>query len=598
MDKERIVYERYKRASQYKEESLCCPVTYSDKYLKIIPQEIIEKDYGCGDPSQYVMEGETVLDLGSGGGKLCYILAQVVGKKGKVIGVDMNSEMLALARKYENDVANKLGYKNFEFKRGRIQNLKLDLEKLEAYIRQKPICTLDDYLELEFKIKELEEEETLIKDKSIDVVVSNCVLNLVRDEDKKQLFREIYRVLKQGGRAVISDIVSDKDVPDYMKKDPELWSGCIAGAMKEEHFINAFKEAGFKTVKVLKKDSQPWRTIDGINFYSVTVSAFKGPEKVKYNSCCGKSFIDLSFQEKIRSMGYVLKKDEIKTVQINVGGLCNQSCTHCHISASPDDKRMMNKEVMEKILALIKESSVNTVDITGGAPELNPHIDFLIESLKKIVAKIIFRTNLTAIFNNDWLITLLRDKRISLFASLPSIYKEELDSQRGYGVYEKSINMLKRLNEYGFGKEYELNIVYNPVLPQLPDESILNIYEKTLKAAYGIQYNNLIMITNAPIGRYERFLKELGSYEDYMSLLKASFNEKNLGKLMCRNLINIGYDGSIYDCDFNNALCLKVAHVDNIKSLKQLVSKRIIIKEHCYACTAKKGSSCFGSLCC
>ncbi len=598
MDKERMVYERYKRASQYKDESLCCPVTYPEKYLKIIPQEIIEKDYGCGDPSQYVMEGETVLDLGSGGGKLCYILAQAVGKKGKVIGVDMNGEMLSLARKYEDDVAGKLGYKNFEFKRGRIQNLKLDLEKLDAYIRQKPINTLDDYFELEFKIKELEEEEPLIKDKSIDVVVSNCVLNLVRDEDKKLLFKEIYRVLKQGGRAVISDIVSDKDVPDYMKKDPELWSGCISGAMEEVDFIKAFKEAGFKTVKVLKKDSQPWRTIDGISFYSITVSAYKGSEKVKYKSCCGKSFIDLSFQEKIKSIGYVLKKEEIKTVQINVGGLCNQSCSHCHISAGPDDKRMMKKEVMEQILALIKESSVNTIDITGGAPELNPHIDFLIESSKRIVPKIIFRTNLTALFNNDWLITLLRDKRIALFASLPSIYKEELDSQRGYGVYEKSIGMLKRLNEFGFGKEYELNIVYNPVLPQLPDESILNIYEKTLKTAFGIQYNNLIIITNAPVGRYEKFLRESGNYEDYMALLKVSFNEKNLEKLMCKNLVNFGYDGSIYDCDFNNALCLKVAHVDNIKSLKQLVNKRIVTKEHCYACVAQKGSSCFGSLCC
>jgi arsenite methyltransferase len=598
MDKERVVYERYKRASKQVEKSLCCPVTYSDKYLKIIPQEIIEKDYGCGDPSQYVIEGETVLDLGSGGGKLCFILAQVVGKNGWVIGVDMNSDMLSLARKYENEVAKKLGYKNFEFKRGRIQNLKLDLEKLDAYIRLHPINTLDDYLELEFKIKELEEEEPLIKDKTVDVVVSNCVLNLIRDEDKKQLFREIFRVLKDDGRAVISDIVSDKEVPDYMKNDPELWSGCISGAMKEEHFIKAFKEAGFKTVRILKKDSQPWRTIDGINFYSITVSAFKSSEKLKYKSCCGKSFIDLSFQEKVKSMGYVLKKDEIKTVQINVGGLCNQSCTHCHISAGPDDNRIMNKEVMEKILSLIKDSTVNTIDITGGAPELNPYIDFLIESSKRIVPKIIFRTNLTALFNNDWLITLLRDKRISLFASLPSIYKEELDLQRGYGVYEKSIKMLKRLNEFGFGKEYELNIVYNPVLPQLPDQSMLSVFEKTLKNEFNIQYNNLIMITNTPIGKYEKFLKESGNYEDYMSLLKVSFNEKNLEKLMCRNLINVDYDGNIYDCDFNNALRLKIAHVNKLKSLKQLVNKKIVTKEHCYACTAQKGSSCFGSLCC
>ncbi|MCX7991493.1 MAG: methyltransferase domain-containing protein, partial [Proteobacteria bacterium] len=210
MDQERMVYERYKRASEKKEESLCCPTSYNRKYLDIIPEEIIEKDYGCGDPSKYILEGETVLDLGSGGGKLVYIIAQVVGSQGKVIGVDMNKDMISLAKRYENIMTERLGYKNFEFKRGRIQNLKLDLDKLDTFLKKKPVFNVEDYLSLDFAIKEMEDESPLVPDNDIDVVVSNCVLNLVRDDEKLDLFKEIFRVLKKDGRAIISDIVSDK----------------------------------------------------------------------------------------------------------------------------------------------------------------------------------------------------------------------------------------------------------------------------------------------------------------------------------------------------------------------------------------------------
>jgi radical SAM/Cys-rich protein len=595
MDQERMVYERYKNASKVKEEALCCPTSYNNKYLKIIPEEIIEKDYGCGDPSKYILEGETVLDLGSGGGKLVYIIAQVVGRNGKVIGIDMNSDMLALARKYENEVANKLGYKNFEFKRGRIQNLKLDLEKLDNFIRENPVKDIDDYLALEFKIKELEKHETMIGDDNIDVVVSNCVLNLVRDEEKKALFKEIYRVLKKDGRAVISDIVSDKDIPKYMKEDPELWSGCISGAMREDLFIQAFKEAGFKDVDIINKDENPWRVIDGINFYSRTVSAYKGEKRVKYHSCCGTENILLSFEERIKRSGFTIKKDNIEIVQINVGGLCNQACNHCHILASPNDNRIMGKDVMERIFSLIENSGVKVIDITGGAPELNPYIEFLIKSAKRVVSKIIFRTNLTALMERDWLVNILKDKKISLYASLPSLEKEELDSQRGNGTFQRSIHMLKKLNESGFGKEYELNIVHNPVKVELPNEDIGSIYEKTLKNAFGINFNRLISITNAPIGKFAKFLESKGQLETYKTLLNLNFNSCNLTKLMCRNLLNIGYDGSIYDCDFNNALGLNIGNVKSIASLNDFIGKEVVIDDHCYACTAKKGSSCFGS---
>ncbi|MCX7769720.1 MAG: arsenosugar biosynthesis radical SAM protein ArsS [Proteobacteria bacterium] len=596
MDQERMVYERYKKASQIKDLTLCCPTKYDNELLKIIPQEIIEKDYGCGDPSAYILEGETVLDLGSGGGKLVYIIAQIVGKEGKVIGVDMNTEMLNLARKYENHLAEKLGYKNFEFRRGRIQNLRLDLEKLENYLKENPIRNIEDYINLEFTIRELERESPLIKNDSIDVVVSNCVLNLVRDEDKKELFREIYRVLKKNGRAVISDIVSDKKVPPYLKEDPELWSGCISGALEEKDFINAFREAGFKDVVVIKKESEPWRVVEDINFFSITVSAYKGEKIVKYFDCCGNNNVYVSFEENIRKNKIELKKEEIRVIQINVGGVCNQTCSHCHLSANPYDNRVMELVTMERLFQLIDINKYEIIDITGGAPELNPHISFLLDKAKEYFPKIIFRTNLTALLVREELLERLSDSRVALYVSFPSFDMTEFERQRGKGSFEDSIKMLKKLNRIGFGEKFELNIVYNPVNFELPSEESYQKFEKALKSDLGIKFNKLISITNVPLGRFEENLKLSNLYDKYMFLLASNFNRENIKGLMCKNLVNIGFDGTIYDCDFNNASGLKVSHINKIGSFEELKGRKIITSEYCYACTAKRGSSCFGSI--
>lgn len=275
---EKAVRERYSQGATQKVEALCCPVVYDPKYLKILPEEILERDYGCGDPSQYVREGETVLDLGSGGGKICYIAAQVVGAKGRVIGVDMNDDMLALARKYQKSIGDKLGYHNVEFHRGKIQDLKLDYDRLDAYLKDRPVRSASDLKALEEKSDELRAHHPMIADNSIDVVVSNCVLNLVKEEDKEQLIREIYRVLRPGGRIAISDIVSDEDIPQHQKNDPELWSGCISGAYKEDEFLKAFEHAGFYGIQIAKRDEQPWQVVEGIEYRSVTVIAYKGKE--------------------------------------------------------------------------------------------------------------------------------------------------------------------------------------------------------------------------------------------------------------------------------------------------------------------------------
>ena len=248
---ESAVTSRYSEAAQAREANLCCAVTYDSKYLEVIPTEIQERDYGCGNPAEFVREGETVLDLGSGGGKICYIAAQIVGPRGRVIGVDMNDQMLALAEKYRAEIGDRLGYRNVEFRRGRIQDLR-----------------------------------PVVADETVDVVLSNCVLNLVRPEDKHQLFAEIFRVVRHGGRVAISDIVSNADVPLEMQRDPQLWSGCISGALREEEFVAAFERAGFQGTQIVKRDATPWRVVQGIEFRAVTVLASKGVPTPPLRGCC------------------------------------------------------------------------------------------------------------------------------------------------------------------------------------------------------------------------------------------------------------------------------------------------------------------------
>src|SRR3989454_4910379 len=260
---------RYAAAAKAPEAALCCPVEYDRRYLEIIPAEVIEKDYGCGDPSRYLRPGETVLDLGSGAGKICFIAAQVVGPKGRVIGIDMTDEMLEVARRNAPVVAGRIGYANVEFRKGRIQDLALDLEKLDAELKQRPITDAASFLRADELAQELRVKHPLVATDSVDVVVSNCVLNLVEPKSKRQLFEEIFRVLRKGGRAVISDIVSDEEVPEEMQSDPELWSGCISGALTEESFLGAFESAGFYGIQILKRDAEPWRTVQGIEFRSV-----------------------------------------------------------------------------------------------------------------------------------------------------------------------------------------------------------------------------------------------------------------------------------------------------------------------------------------
>jgi SAM-dependent methyltransferase len=253
-------------------------VEYDDKYLEILPQEIVEKDYGCGDPTRYVKEGDTVVDLGSGVGKNCYIMAQKVGAQGKVIGIDFNDAMLAVARKYQKEIGNKIGYYNTEFIKAKIQDLKLDLGAVDRWLKEHPITSVEGLENLTKESDRLRSQSPAIADDTIDVVVSNCVLNLVQPQDKKQLFQEIYRILKKGGKAVISDIVCDEEPTPEILNNPDLWSGCIAGAFREDNFLKMFEEAGFYGIKILNREEKPWQIINGREFRSMTVVAYKGKD--------------------------------------------------------------------------------------------------------------------------------------------------------------------------------------------------------------------------------------------------------------------------------------------------------------------------------
>lgn len=684
---ESIVLETYKGAARSKEVKLCCPVSYTrPELLKIIPSEILERDYGCGDPTQYVREGEVVLDLGSGSGKHCYMIAQIVGPKGKIIGVDFNDEMLALARKYQQEIAKKIGYLNTEFRKARIQNLKLDLEKVDKYLLENPIKTFEDFIKFEEFIKYLEENEPLIPDNSIDTVVSNCVLNLVRDEDKERLFKEIYRVLKPEGRAVISDIVSDEDVPEHLKKDPELWSGCISGALREDKFLEAFLKAGFISIKILKYEEKPWQVIDGIEFRSITIEAvkgkkgacidkghtviFKGPfirvedseghlfelgkrvavcertfenlkkyaydffifiepvkklsprpfpcgEKIIYrspgvtkggkwethstkNTCCVQEEFK-PFSEKLKELGIILTKRDIEIIQVNVGYRCNERCLHCHLSAGPKGQ-LMNDRVLSAVIELIKKHSRKTLDITGGAPELHPQIVDFINEVKPYTREILFRTNFSALLNKENLIDFLAKMEVKIIGSFPSLEEHKTDFFRGNGFFKKAFLALQKLNEAGFGKTLPLYLMINPVelsLTRKEEElrdKFINFFEEK-----GLSFTDLLVLNNFPLGRFKRYLQKQGKLKEYYQLLYSNFNPETLNKIMCLKLINISPEGSLYDCDFNQALKLKIKTPKNVfelleVGLNSLEGKPIQTGDHCYACTALYGTGCFGSL--
>ena len=313
------------------------------------------------------------------------------------------------------------------------------------------------------------------------------------------------------------------------------------------------------------------------------------------------------FRETVTNLdSEILNFDGLETLQLNLGDICNQSCEHCHIDASPAGNKIMSREVMEKIVDFLQNHRGLTLDITGGCPELNPNFRFFIEEAHGLASRLMIRTNLTVLLENgmDWIPQWYRDHQVVVMASLPCYTKENTDRQRGNGVFEKSVEALKRLCELGYGSSLELNLVYNPGDDFLPgSQRELEVdYREQLLTGYGVRFSNLFTIANAPLGRFKNYLTANGLTEQYIRLLMDSFNPDTVRNIMCRNLISVDWQGVLYNCDFNLAAGLSIRNwserilkIDDIQDAIQN-GHEIVTAEHCYCCTAGAGSSCTGAL--
>lgn len=301
-----------------------------------------------------------------------------------------------------------------------------------------------------------------------------------------------------------------------------------------------------------------------------------------------------------------LPRRDIETLQLNLGMICNQSCVHCHHNAGPGRTELMPVEICLKVLHFFEVGGIPTVELTGGSPELNPNFKDIIEQVRAMERKVIVRSNLTVLFEGgmEGVPQFLAKNRVELVCSLPCYLEQNVDAQRGKGAYKKSIAALKLLNDLGYGVEGSgllINLVYNPGGSFLPGDQLKleADYRRNLSETHGIEFNHLYTITNMPIGRFEKQLYDSDAYEGYMDLLRSSSNYDLLGKAMCCHLVSIGWDGRVYDCDFNQALGLPVR--GSHKKLweyarNELIEEPVILGEHCYGCIAGSGSSCTGAL--
>ena len=316
----------------------------------------------------------------------------------------------------------------------------------------------------------------------------------------------------------------------------------------------------------------------------------------------------IPFKEKMETFGmFPLKPTSISIFQVNVGKMCNQVCKHCHVDAGPDRKEIMTRETMEQCLTAIRNSNVTTVDLTGGAPEMNPHFRWFVEEISALGKEIIVRCNLTIILANpkyNDLPEFFKKHNVNVVSSLPYFTARRTDAQRGDGVFEKSIKALKMLNAVGYGLEgsgLKLDLVYNPSGAFLPgdQDSLEREFKTKLKEVFDIVFNSLFTITNLPVSRFLEYLYNSGNYDTYMQELVAAFNPSAAAGVMCRTTISVGWDGYLYDCDFNQMLDLKVNdranHISTF-NINTLENREIILNQHCYGCTAGAGSSCGGSL--
>ena len=642
------------------------PPKYVLDVMPLIADEIVARFYGCGSPIPPALEGATVLDLGCGTGRDVYVLSKLVGPTGHVIGVDMTPEQLEVAERYQQEQAERFGFEesNVEFRLGYIEDL--------AAIG--------------------------IEDESIDLVVSNCVVNL--SPFKELVMNEVYRVLKPGGELYFSDVYASRRLPDELRDDPVLHSECLGGATYAEDFRQLMRRAGWPHVvwtvddPMYVGDLAIETRVGFTSFRSRTIRAIKcdgleeteedygqhatylggmpempryfdfdselrfvkgKPRAVSGNTARmleasrygkyfevsparlhrgafnaeraqqafevrkGKRVVDLkmledaydradylTFEERVGQPSLLQTCDHQTTMQVNITYACNLACRHCYLECTPQKTEAMSHETLEKCLEAFKAGGFKIMDITGGSPELHPDFEwFLRESAK--LGDVIVRTNLTLEQQPEYAhyLDVFAEVGPQVVASLPFYDPRGTESQRGSRVFERAIASIRELNKRGYGQggDLKLDLVYNvagPFLP-LPQDMIESIYHKVLERDQGVKFDHLFAFNNWACGRFAADLLDMGMFDDYLALLADNFNAMAITRLMCRDMVNIDYDGRLYDCEPNHVLGLPIqvdgrdATIDDLLT-GQLPPRQVRTNPLCYSCSAGFGSSCGGAL--
>lgn len=653
-----------------KTNATCCTEQRPPKYvldvMPLIADEVISRFYGCGSPIPPALEGCTVLDLGCGTGRDVFVLSKLVGENGTVIGVDMTPEQLEVAERHRNEQAHAFGFEksNVDLRAGFIEDL--------AAIG--------------------------IEDESIDLVVSNCVINLSPFKD--QIFSEIFRVLKPGGELYFSDVFCDRRLPDEVRNDPVLRGECLGGALYLEDFRRMMARHGWasytftsvdeihvgdlaletklgfcsftsRTVRAIKAEgledleenygqivrynggmpempryfdlNEEIRLIKGRD-YAVSGNLAAMIEQSRYGQYCtvtkrrnhrgpfdyanaqmaldlrrGKERIDLdflnaacercgipSFEDRVNMPSILTAPQGASTMQVNITYACNLACAHCYIECGPKSRECMSRETMQACLDGFVAGGFKVMDITGGSPELHPDFEWFLREAAKL-GKVIVRSNMTLLGLPEYehLIKVFAEVKAHVITSLPYFDPEFADSQRGAGVFKRAIASISKLNELGYGKqeELQLDIAYNVAGPYLPppQELLADAYRIKLAEHQNIDFNSLNAFNNFPLGRFAHDLADAGLFDDYLKLLHDNFNAHAVGRVMCRDMINVDYDGRLYDCECNHVLEMPIQIEGRDATVADLAQGPVperMVRTHpvCYSCSAGFGSSCGGSL--
>ena len=669
------------------------PPRYVLDVMPLIADEVIERFYGCGSPIPPALEGATVLDLGCGSGRDVYVLSKLVGPTGRVIGVDMTPEQLEIAERYRDYHAQKFGFvqSNVEFRLGYIEDL--------------AACG--------------------IADESIDLVVSNCVVNLSPFKD--MVMSEVFRVLKPGGELYFSDVYASRRLPDELRDDPILHSECLGGATYAEDFRRLMQAAGWphfvwtvddpmnvgdlgiqtrvgftsfrsRTIRAIKcagleeteEDYGQHATYLGgmpempryFDFDSELRFVKNKPRAISGNTArmleasrYGRYFeitpprlhrgafdaeraqqalevrravrtVDLhmledayeragflTFDERVGEPSLLETHPHQSTMQANITYACNLACRHCYLECGPARTEYMTRKTMEECLAAFEAGSFTTMDITGGSPELHPDFEWFLRESARLAGwgNVIVRTNLTLLAESEraHLIDVFAEVGAHVVASLPFYDPKGTASQRGARVFERAIEVIRQLNERGYGAadevaapvppaSLELDLVYNvagPFLP-LPQDMIEATYRRVLERDQNVRFNHLFAFNNWACGRFAADLLDHGMFDDYLALLADNFNTLAITRLMCRDMVNVDVDGRLYDCEPNHVLGLPIqvpndtgsdadegpdvhamrdATIADMAS-GQLPPRQVRTNPLCYSCSAGFGSSCGGAL--